>query len=189
MPVPCAHCEMPLPSRELSYTDRPLCTVCGSQNEVRVFPAILQASAGASRAEAAIEGEAACFDHPRKRAVGACKQCGRFVCPVCSVEFAGEVWCPSCVAAGAGAARAAKLETSRPLYDSIVLGMPLWSLLIWPLTLLTAPAALVLGLVKWSQPISVVRRSRWRMALGMIIAAAETGAWVFGFVYILNRTP
>src|SRR5215510_1661592 len=119
MPVPCARCDMPLPKWELARSNHAVCTACGSENEVRVFPAILRA-AGPAQSESATEGEAACFDHPTKRAVGSCRQCGRFMCAVCSVEFAGEVWCPSCIAAGSGQAREAKLDTSRVLWDSVV---------------------------------------------------------------------
>src|SRR5687767_1613655 len=118
MPVPCARCDMPLPKWELANAAVATCTQCGSENQVRVFPAILQTTAVASRAETALEGEAACFDHPFKRALAACRQCGRFVCGICAVEFAGETWCPSCVATGAGKAREAKLQPSRTLYDS-----------------------------------------------------------------------
>lgn len=187
MPVPCARCETPLPKWELARARRAACTTCGAENDVLVFPAILQTSAGPAQSEAASEGEAACFDHPLKRAVGSCRQCGRFVCGVCSVEFAGEVWCPSCVAAGAGQAREAKLEPWRTLYDSIVLTLPLASLLLWPFTFAAAPAALVMGVAKWKQPLSLVRRSRWRIVVGMAIAGLEIGAWAFGIVYFLSR--
>src|SRR5438046_606759 len=112
MPVPCARCDMPLPKWELAGANVATCTACGAENQVRVFPAMLHPTAAPAQAEAALEGEAACFDHPFKRALAACRQCGRFVCGICAVEFAGEIWCPSCVAAGAGKARDAKMETS-----------------------------------------------------------------------------
>jgi|RhiMethySRZTD1v2_1073278.scaffolds.fasta_scaffold89381_4 hypothetical protein len=187
MPVPCARCDMPLPKWELARGNHAVCTSCGSENEVRVFPAIMQLAAGPAHSEAAIEGEAACFDHPMKRAVASCRQCGRFVCAVCSVEFGGEVWCPSCVAAGAGQAREAKLETSRMLWDSIVLTLPLASLLMWPFTIGTAPAAVVLAITKRKQPLSLVRRSRWRFVAGAILGAVETAAWGFGIAYLISR--
>jgi hypothetical protein len=71
-----------------------------------------------ARPAAALDGQAACFDHAGKRAVAACNQCGRFVCDLCKVDFGGQVWCPSCVSAGSGAARAAHPDSSRVLYDS-----------------------------------------------------------------------
>jgi hypothetical protein len=178
---------MPLPKWELAKADTAVCTLCGAENQVRVFPAILQLQPPGSQAEAATEGEAACFDHPAKRALAACRQCGRFVCGICAVDFAGETWCPSCIAAGAGAAREAKLETSRTLYDSVVLTLPLVSLIAWPFTIIAAPAALALGLLKWNQPLSLVRRNRWRLITGMLIALAEIVGWVWLVLYFINR--
>jgi hypothetical protein len=183
MPVPCARCSMPLPRWELA-AGTAICTACGSENRVLVFPAALTAAL-AERAEIALQGEGVCYDHPGKRAVSSCTQCGRFVCQLCSVEFAGETWCPSCVAAGAGRAKEFKAITSRNLYDSIVLILPLATLLLWPLTIFAAPAALVMGILKWREPLSLVRRNRWRMALGMAIAAAEIAGWIWGIAYFL----
>jgi hypothetical protein len=186
MPAPCARCNTALPKWELAGGNLATCTTCGAENEVRVFPAILQASHAPAESEAALEGEAACFDHPFKRALAACRQCGRFVCGICSVEFGDEIWCPTCIAAGAGNAREAKMETSRPLFDSMVLALPLLSLLAWPLTIAAAPAAIVLGIATWKRPLSIVRRYRWRTVLGMLIALAEMTAWTAGVAYFLS---
>ncbi len=79
---------MPLPKWELAVGDVAVCTSCGSENRVRVFPAILAPPPAPARAEVALDGEAACYDHPSKRAVAVCHQCGRFVCQLCSVESA-----------------------------------------------------------------------------------------------------
>ena len=70
MPVPCARCSMPLPKWELLKADVASCPSCGSSNTVHLFPAAL-ADAATVRSEAALEGEATCFDHPGKRAVAA----------------------------------------------------------------------------------------------------------------------
>jgi hypothetical protein len=154
------------------------CPDCGSENTVRAFPAMF-ADRAAVTPEAALTGEAACFDHPGKRAVAACRQCGRFVCNLCSVEMAGGVYCPSCVAAGAGQARAANADSYRTLYDSIALTLPLASLiLMWPATLAAAPASLVISIAKWKQPLSLVRRSRWRFVVAILISLAEILAWI-----------
>ncbi len=83
MPVPCARCSMPLPRWALDAAVKSgaatACPDCGSENTVRAFPAMF-ADRAAVTPEAALTGEAACFDHPGKRAVAACRQCGRFVC-------------------------------------------------------------------------------------------------------------
>jgi hypothetical protein len=178
---------MPLPKWELATSDEAVCTLCGSRNTVRVFPAAFADRHDPALPEGAAEGEAACFDHPNKKAVAACQQCGRFVCQLCAVEFGAETWCPSCVAAGAGKAKSASTEAPRTLYDSIVLTLPLASLLLWPLTMVAAPAALALTLMKWRQPLSLVRRFRWRFLAGTAVAFVETGLWVWGLVYLATR--
>src|SRR4051812_20259243 len=205
MPIPCARCEMPL-SRWEPNTGTAICRLCGSNNSVHAFPAMLP-TAAAVRPESAMEGEAACFDHPSKRAVAAGSQCGRYVCGLCSVDFGSEplpaterqkqvgdfvpresaaaeiarlVWCPSCVTTRAGRAQAANLETSRTLYDSIALTLPLASLIMWPFTIVAAPAALVIGIAKWKSPRSLVRRSKWRLVAAIAISSVEIVAWVWG---------
>jgi len=187
MPVPCARCDMPLPTFELTSGGAAVCTLCHSSNRARVFPAAL-AETGPVKSEAALEGEATCFDHPSKRAVAACNQCGRFVCQLCSVEFGGEVWCPSCVAAGAGKAKPAKAETQRTLYDSIALMIPLTAVVLYPFMVLAAPASLVLTVLKWKQPLSLVRRNRWRFIAAILISLAEL-VFCAAIVYFLVRGP
>src|SRR5579863_3860615 len=127
MSLPCARCQTPLPKWELASGDTAVCTNCGSANTVRVFPALLAAGKPALP-DAADEGEAACFDHPGKRAVASCRQCGRFVCQLCAIRFGEETLCPSCVAAGSGPAKAANTDPARTLYDSVALILPLASL-------------------------------------------------------------
>jgi hypothetical protein len=162
------------------------CPSCGSANSVRAFPALLT-PAREARPETAFPGEAACFDHPGKRAAAACSQCGRYVCALCSVELGGDVWCPACVTSRSGKARAANLETSRTLWDSITLTLPLASLIVWPITILSAPAALAIGLVKFRAPLSLVRRTRWRLAAGILISLAEVIFWIWALIYLITR--
>jgi hypothetical protein len=177
---------MPLPKWELATSDVAICTSCWSRNTVKLFPAAL-ARNSATRAESALDGEAACFDHPSKRAVAACAQCGRFVCQLCAVEFGAAVWCPSCVASSAGKAKVASAETSRTLYDTWALVTPFALLVVWPLTLLSAPAVVALAIMKWKQPISLIRRNRWRFLMGLLVALAQGGLWLWGIWYAVAK--
>jgi len=177
---------MPLPKWELAAGDVAICTSCDSANRVRVFPAILAPPQASARAEVALDGEGTCYDHPSKRAVAACHQCGRFVCRLCSVESGSEIWCPSCVAAGAGKAKSANLDTARTLYDSTALILPLISLLLYPFTLIAAPASLVLSAMTWSRPLSLVRRNRWRFVAAILISLTEICLWTLVIVYLVS---
>ena len=179
---------MPLPKWELATGDTARCTACGSSNRVRIFPAALGGGDAPVETQAALEGEAACFDHPSKRAVSACQQCGRFVCQLCAVEFADGVWCPSCVAAGAGKARPAKAETSRTLYDSVALILPLGAVLLYPFMVVAAPASLALTAMRWTQPLSLVRRNRWRFVAAILLSLAELALCGLA-VYLVARGP
>ena len=186
MPVPCARCSMPLPKWELLKADTASCPSCGSSNTVHLFPAAL-ADAAAVRSEAALEGEANCFDHPGKRAVAACQQCGRFVCGLCEVEFGSGVWCPSCVASTGGRTKHVNSASSRMLYDTWALFIPLALMVIWPLTILSAPAVIALAFMKWNQPISLVRHNRWRFVVGLVLAVAQGVAWIWFIWYLVVK--
>ena len=186
MTVPCNRCEILLLSWDVVSAEAAACPVCGAESTLRVYPAV-QSSHRRVRTESAAEGEAACYDHPSKRAVGACSQCGRYVCQLCSVELRGETWCPGCVAAGSRQAKVAELENSRTLYDSLALATAVVPLLMWPFTFLTAPAALYLALRYWKRPLSVVRRTRWRYIAAIVIALAQIAAWIFGVAFFVTR--
>ena len=182
MPTPCNLCYVLDPVWEDS--DTAVCSKCGAPTSVRVFPAMFQPRVATTQVSAE-EGDAACYDHPNKRAVAHCGQCGRFVCALCSVDFRGEVWCPQCMAAGVEKKRTVELEQSRTLYDSLALAIVLTPLLIWPLTIFSAPAALFVAIRYWNRPLSLVRRSRWRAILAILIALAQIIAWTWFFVYIV----
>jgi hypothetical protein len=186
MPIPCARCSTPLPKWELVAGDRAVCTNCLAGNTVRVFPALLARRATAE-AVAATEGEAACFDHPGKKAVASCQQCGRFVCQLCAIDFDGVVRCPSCMAGGPVARQVDQNVTTRTLYDSIALTLPLASLIFYPLNIVAAPAALTIAVVKWRQPLSLVRRSRWRLVLAILISLAEIVGWTALFALLIRN--
>ena len=90
------------------------------------------------------------------------------------------------MAAGAGKAKSANLDTSRLLYDSTALILPLVSLLIYPFTLIAAPASLVLSALTWSRPLSLVRRNRWRFVAAILISVTEICLWTLGIVYLVS---
>jgi hypothetical protein len=171
---------MPLQTRQLAINGTADCTLCGAANHAWLFRAALT-SAPLVNPEVALEGEATCYEHPDKRAIAACQRCGRFVCQFCSVEFGSEVLCPSCVAGGN--VPSARLNPSLTMFDSIALIVPLAALIIYPLTIIAAPASLVLSLLKWRQPISPVRRNRWRFVLAIVISLTMVGLWIWGITY------
>ncbi|MCX6621466.1 MAG: hypothetical protein NTY38_10365 [Acidobacteria bacterium] len=156
----------------------------------RVFPARF-AAGEVKPSPAAAEGEAACFDHPSKRAAAACSQCGRFLCALCATDFHGEPWCPSCLDAGLRKKKVVELEGSRVLFDSIALmAATLPMLLIWT-SVLGAPAALFVTFRYWNRPLGMVRKSRFRFVLAALIALAQLAvwAWLIGYFALAYKRP
>jgi hypothetical protein len=176
---------MPLQTRQLAINGTADCTLCGALNQAWLFRAALT-SAPLVHPETAQEGEATCYEHADKRAVASCQRCGRFVCQFCSVEIGAEVLCPSCVAGGK--VSSARLNPSLTMFDSIALIAPLAALIIYPFTIIAAPASLVLSAVKWRQPISPVRRNRWRFIVAILISLTMVGLWIWGIIYFVALT-
>jgi hypothetical protein len=154
-----------------------------------VFPAALRPPRPGSVGEAVvIDGEASCFYHPGKKAVVPCEACGRFLCAVCDVEMNGEHFCPACIESGKKKGRMQKLQNRRTLYDSIALAVALVPLIVWPLTLISAPIALWFSIRHWNAPRSIVPRTRWRMVVAALIALLQIGGWITGFYMVFHRS-
>jgi hypothetical protein len=174
----CTRCRTVLPWEMANTGAMHACAGCRAPVGVELFPAFfrgLVAGTAADRLQA--EGESACFYHPQSRAVVPCDGCGRFLCGLCDVELDGRHLCPNCVETGRRKGRLTNLEHRRVLYDNIALGVALLPLLIWPVTLVTAPMAVFLALRYWKAPTSLVRGSRVRLVAAMVIGAAQLVGW------------
>jgi len=186
--VACTRCRAPLPPAGYNAPHLGTCA-CGARWQVAVFPAALRTPGRGAAAETVqVEGDAGCFFHPAKKAVVPCARCGRFLCAVCDVEFGGEHVCPGCLESGRKKGRIQQLETERTLYDSAALALAaLPMILMWPLTFLSAPIALYLGLRYWNAPSSLVPRTRWRAVVAILLALLQIGGWVVLVVTLVNR--
>ena len=131
--------------------------------------------------------EASCFYHPQKKAVVPCDSCGRFLCALCDVELHDEHLCPNCLESGRKKGNLKHLDKERILYDNIALRVAIYPLILfffWFVTIITAPAAIVLSIWYWKRPSSVLPRTKIRFILAILIAFAQIGAWVWGIVAI-----
>jgi hypothetical protein len=168
-PVPCPGCETPL--------------------QIDVFPAMFRKIATGPGAEAVmVEGESSCFFHPEKKAVVPCHGCGRFLCALCDCELKGEHYCPSCLETGKSKGKIKSLENQRTLYDSIALTLvlvPMLTVFLIYFTLITAPMTLFIAIRYWKAPQSILRRSKFRFVLAIILAVLQMVGWVliFGGLY------
>lgn len=173
----CPKCRRALGDESWIDAGRGRCHACELDFEFHSFRALHARPAPvAPRAVQAAEN-ATCFFHAENQAETACESCGRFICGVCAVEFAGRKLCPSCVAtvrtSDQGEVR------SRVLYGGIALALALLPLLVWPFTVITAPAALVVVIMGWRKPPSLVNPGRGRLIVAGLAALLQIAVWIF----------
>lgn len=187
--VHCPHCATVVPP---SYFNAPvpgLCPACATPLRVRVFPALLRPMAqGSSGERITVEGQAACFYHPSKTAHVPCDGCGRFVCALCDVELHGQHLCPSCIESGRRKGALTTLENKRVLWDNIAMTTAIGPLLIWPLTIVSAPTAIFLALYGWRKPRSLVpRRASLNFIAAIVFAFLIIAGWIVGIVFLVKK--
>jgi len=181
-PVVCTSCSTPLPSEYFNMPDFLACPSCNASLLVRAFPALSRPTARGHAGERITEaGQAACFYHPNKTAHVPCEACGRFICALCDVELHGQHLCPSCIESGRRKGALTTLENRRVLWDNIALCtavLPVITALFWFTTIITAPASILLAILGWRRPRSLVPRwSKLRFIFAIFFSLAVLGGW------------
>jgi hypothetical protein len=170
---------MKVPMRTFNTGALAPCPSCRLETQVEVFDAYFSGPAPASLGEAILtEGESSCFNHPTLKAVSACGGCGRFLCGLCQVEWRGRQLCPDCLASGKEKGKLGELENRRYRHDGIALALALLPLLAWPVTIITAPAALFLAVWSFWTPGSLVRRTRIAAVVAILLAGLQITLWI-----------
>src|SRR5881296_1693780 len=160
----CPKCNAALPESLFNRGELAPCSACAAPLQVEVFPALFRTRARGRDGEALmVEGEASCFYHPQKKAALPCQNCGRFLCALCDCELHGQHFCPACLEIGRSKGKIKSLENQRTLYDGIALSLAIAPLLIFYLTLVTAPMALYFAVRYWNAPRSIVHRTKIRL--------------------------
>ena len=176
--LPCPNCKRVLGPEAWIDATSGVCLRCETSFEFVPFPALTATRARLAPQAAVLAADSVCYFHPENRAEAVCDSCGRLLCPVCNIPFAGQHLCPTCVAA-TKKSDAAPAVRQRTLYDACALALALMPLLIWPFTAITAPMALGVVIYGWRKPGSIVRgASRVRFVLAGILALAQIGVWV-----------
>jgi|CZKI01.1.fsa_nt_gi hypothetical protein len=183
--LPCPSCGRLLDSLAWHDAESGSCRNCRVHFEFVGFPALNARPQRAVPKAVLVAEHATCFHHPENQAEAVCEECGRFLCAVCAISFAGRLLCPECIRA------ATKNDInsvgSRVLYDGIALSLAALPLLMWPVTLVTAPVALGSVFVGWRKPRSLVGGGRLRFVAAGLIAVAEIVGWVFLFTFLWLR--
>ncbi|HTV39755.1 MAG TPA: B-box zinc finger protein [Candidatus Sulfotelmatobacter sp.] len=174
--IQCPKCRAWLVEGIFNQPDFTPCPACGVPLLAEAFPALFRKiAAGQSAEPVMVEGESSCFYHPEKKAVAPCDGCGRFLCALCDCLLHGQHFCPACLETGATKGKIKSLENYRPRYDEAALALAILPLLV------TAPIAIFVAIRYWNAPGSIVRRTKARFILAIILAILQIGVWVLLF--------
>ncbi len=183
----CSKCQAILPAELFNAPGLAPCPSCTSPLQVAVFPALFRPVTGSTAENLLVEGQSSCFYHAQKKAVLPCDSCGRFLCALCDVEFNGQHICPSCLDAGKNKGKIKNLQQRRTRHDSVALSVALLPMLIFYLTIITAPIAIYLSIKHWNSPGSVVaQRSKVRFIIAITVACLQIVGWIVG-IYLVAK--
>ena len=181
--VVCGGCGTPVPLLPRTGLKWLRCAGCDGELLVETFPALFRGRRASSSGELlGTDGESGCFYHERKKAVAVCEECGRFLCSLCEVRLGGRVLCPGCIERGREAESLEALVTRRTLYDGMALSLAVLPLLLFFVTLFTAPLSLYFAIRFWNRPGSILPRTRIRFVLAILISLLQLAGW--GFVFM-----
>ncbi len=174
----CPGCRSELPADPVQAATFMPCPRCGLAVRAIAFPALLRSPPTPTAHESAGDGESSCFFHTGRRARSSCGHCGRFVCALCEVTVGPRILCPTCLTSGRESGENPALVTSRPRWDSRCVLLAAVPLVFWPITLITAPATLVLAIRHRNTPGSLVNAGRGPLWAAVALALVELAGWV-----------
>ena len=174
----CPECRTPIRESEINQLQLAPCSGCNSLLQVELFPAFFRASsAGQTADEVLLEGESTCFYHPTKKAVLPCSGCGRFLCSLCDCDLGGNHICPTCLEAGRTKLKIKNIERQRTRYDNIALALVFFPMILFYVTIITAPLVIVLAVRHWNSPPSLIQQTRLRYVIAITLAALQIVGW------------
>ncbi|NMA47030.1 MAG: hypothetical protein GX945_10765 [Lentisphaerae bacterium] len=162
------------------------CPRCKRELRYRLYPAALRRAAPVEPGSRRVLAEdSSCFFHAEKAAEAVCEQCGRFLCALCAVDFAGKCLCANCIAAQNGDAGQGRRVT-RLRYDLIASAcfwvglLTCWGILPGALT------ALVISLWAFRKECSLVRSCRGVMLAQVFLSIAVLIGVSFMLVFFMD---
>ncbi|NQT92247.1 MAG: B-box zinc finger protein [Lentisphaerae bacterium] len=180
-------CKAPLPPTNFNTATPGPCPACGVPVYAAVFPALYrEPEEGEKSTPVVVDDEASCFYHSGKKATIACESCGRFLCALCDIELGEKHLCAGCVDSEKKKGKLENISNSRVLYDEAALALAILPLLMWPSTILTAPATLFVVIRYWKAPGSIVPRSKIKFVFASLFALIEIGGWTAGIVALVT---
>lgn len=134
-------------------------------------------------------GDALCFYDSSQKATCLCSQCGVLVSDSWSAHWGSRKVCLRCLEKLRESGRDSNFESTRLMWDNVCLLLSLSiCLVIFPyFAILTAPAALVLGIRAWNHPRSLIPRSRFRLITALVLSSLQILGMLAGIYFIVKN--
>jgi hypothetical protein len=164
-----------------------VCPACSAQVMTTAFPAITIPSGVSSIAPCA-PGESSCFFHSNNRAETICDGCGRFLCSLCSVSFGKRKFCPDCIYRSRRQKSDVLVIDQAVLFDNIAIAVLALSILTLSYLILGFFISLLtvcMAVVGWKSQRTLVRRSRLRFGLALILGLVGASVWILLLLLLL----
>lgn len=184
MKVICPKCKTMLVLEGDQASHQLVCRYCQSKLFFNVYPAItVEAEQGKEAEKVVLDEDASCFFHEDKLAVVTCDQCGAYLCNLCDIPVEGNHYCSTCFKKAKEGFASMKNRTI--LYDDLCLFVALISFVMWPVTLITAPAVFIASIVFWKKVETPYPRWRWRFVMAMFVSLLTMIGWGALFVGLM----
>jgi hypothetical protein len=99
------------------------------------------------------------------------------------VPLNGRHLCPACLETGKTKRKIKNLENHRTCYDTIALLVAAVPILIYWITIFSAPLVIFLTVRYWNAPTSIIPRTKIRF----ILASAIAGLQIFGWIAVFSK--
>lgn len=185
--INCPRCSSALTTNIFTEHSDSSCPHCGLVITGRLFPRFFSTyMAEKSPVEASSDYESSCFFHQKKLAVSHCSECGRFLCSLCELNIEGRILCPICLEKLDQEKRLKTFTNQVTFWDSITVSMAIMPMLIWPLTIITAPLTFVYIWRHFKDNNNyVIPRKRWRFYLAGLFAGMQLTGWTILLVLLI----
>jgi hypothetical protein len=183
----CPDCRTPIRETEINQARLYRCSGCDRYIQAELFPAFFRESGPVQGPEdVLIEGESTCFYHPAKKAILPCSGCGRFLCSLCDCDLSGQHFCPTCLETGRTKKKIKNIERERTRYDNIALSLVFFPMILFYVTFITAPIAIIVAVRHWNSPPSMIHRTKTRYVVAIILAALQVVGWIFLVIALIG---
>ncbi|MDF7800630.1 hypothetical protein P4C99_14225 [Pontiellaceae bacterium B1224] len=186
--VKCPSCTYPLDAEFYNQTtDLIECRSCKSKIQVQALPALYRKVVKSTEGLKAQLDDAVCFYHAGKKAEQLCDDCGRFLCGLCALPIGEEMLCSSCLELRRKQEFGQhQLKPRQMRYDKLAIGLTVIPLIIYfPVTIVTAPAALFVAIRYWRKKLEFAPGMRRRMVLALIFSSLQISGWIILISFIV----